>query len=178
MHTEAERQSIRQEIIDNCEIVGDCWLWKGYVNDDGYGMKKVGDAQPHPVHRIMLCIATGQSLSTRYDAGHDTDLCPYKSCCNPDHLMWEHHYVNCKRREDDKRKTRAVFRYWESHAWIGGMFVLGRTDPAIEASILSIGRTKGKVPRKNRGADHYPKSSNNTLLVPLPSEVTKTLVIQ
>jgi len=37
--TEGDKNRIRQEIIDNCEMVGDCWIYRGALNEGGYGTK-------------------------------------------------------------------------------------------------------------------------------------------
>src|SRR6266567_1354410 len=127
--TQGEMAQIRAEILAQCEVVGDCWIYRGDLNRDGYGIKRV-QGKLHSVSRILLAFATGASLNCRFDACHDTSICPYKSCCNVRHLHWSTHPENCKQRERATRAIRGVFCYWESSAWINGVFYTDRPDPS------------------------------------------------
>lgn len=129
--TQVEMDRIRTAILAQCEVVGDCWVYRGSLNAGGYGIKRVG-GRLHAVSRILLAFQTGQSLNCRFDACHDTTMCPYKACCNPDHLVWASHADNCRQREQATREMKRVLRYWESHAWINGRFRKGLYDSSID----------------------------------------------
>ena len=103
-----DKDRIREEIVANCDLVGDCWVYRGTANPaTSYGMKKI-DGRTRTVSRFMLCYATRESLDRSGDACHDTTQCPYKACCNPRHLFWGTHEDNCEIREQDKRDARKL----------------------------------------------------------------------
>jgi hypothetical protein len=116
--TPEEKDRIRQEIIDECELMtdGGCWVYKGTLSPKGYGMKYI-QGQMRPVGRFMLCYKTRESMDIDADACHgseagcsctnqDADCCCQeggsdcpRSCVNPDHLFWGTHGDNCKEKE-------------------------------------------------------------------------------
>jgi hypothetical protein len=102
--TTQEKDSIRQEIINNCDLVADCWVYRT-KNSAGYGVKRIG-GKVVTVSRFMLAYATRESLDVKADACHVRE-CPYRACCNPVHLTWGSHSVNAKMREADKREYRS-----------------------------------------------------------------------
>jgi hypothetical protein len=138
--TTAEKEAVKAEILANCDLVADCWIYKGASNEYGYGMKKIG-GKVHTVSRFMLAYDTRESLcKPGYDACHRDDICPYKACCNPRHLYWATRSDNCKAREKRKREEREVFTWWETHAWIDGVFYSDRCDPSIDRCLASLNR--------------------------------------
>jgi hypothetical protein len=103
--TGAEKDRIWQEIIDNCDLVADCWVYRGTANPAKcYGMKYI-QGRMHTVSRFTLAYSTRESLNTNDDACHIPD-CPYRACCNPQHLYWGSHPENCKQREEQERISR------------------------------------------------------------------------
>ncbi len=99
--TLTDKDRIRQEIIDNCDLVADCWVYKGSKNNCSYGVKYI-QGRMIAVSRFMLCYSTRESLDIKLDACHVGD-CPYRACCNPKHLFWGAHADNCKQREEQAR---------------------------------------------------------------------------
>lgn len=61
--------------------VGDCWLWLGYRDEDGYGRIKV-DGHSRGVHRIVYDELVGP-VAEGLTLDH---LCRVRHCVNPDHL--------------------------------------------------------------------------------------------
>lgn len=104
--TAEEKDRIRQAIITKCVLAGDCWLYRGTVNNSGYGMMYIG-GKMRAVSRFMLCYSTRESLTIQADACHFTDRCPYRACCNPRHLYWGSHAENAVLREQDARASFA-----------------------------------------------------------------------
>jgi len=145
--TEGDKNRIRQEIIDNCKIVGDCWIYQGALNEGGYGVKRM-NSKLHAASRFMLAFHTRESLNVPFDACHDTALCPYKACCNPAHLCWATHAQNCQERERVTRELKGMFKFWETNAWIKGVFRTEQADPSVERCIDSLNR--GKIERKKQ----------------------------
>lgn len=70
------------ELLNRCEKVGDCWLWRGNVLSDGYGRVWV-DGKPWRVHRLMMKLL-GHELPPDKVVCHSCDT---PLCCNPDHLF-------------------------------------------------------------------------------------------
>ena len=113
-----EKDRIRQEIVDNCDLVGDCWVWRGAKDSAGYGIKYIQGTM-RIVSRFMFCYSTRDSLSYTahpYDACHTVEICPYRACCNPRHLHWGTHAENCKERAMQKKLSRESCRLeWPSN---------------------------------------------------------------
>jgi hypothetical protein len=140
--TANDKERIKAEILGNCELVADCWIYKGAVNQSGYGMKKI-NGRACTVSRFMLAYDTRESLSNpEYDACHRDDVCPYKACCNPQHLYWATKSQNCLAREKRAREERELFTFWETHAWVDGVFYRDRRDPSIDSCLASLSRGK------------------------------------
>jgi hypothetical protein len=144
--TAADKDRIREEIIATCELVADCWIYTGARDSGGYGVKRIGD-RIHSVSRFMLAYDTRESLNVRLDACHDPQQCPYKACCNPKHLSWATHSHNCRQREQAKREEKELFSWWETLAWIDGVYLTDRGDPTIDKCLASLNR--GRIDRKS-----------------------------
>src|ERR1700722_14609807 len=96
--TSAEKDRIREEIIANCDLTADCWVYRGTANPATcYGAKYI-QGQRRTVSRFMLAYSSRESMTTKDDACHVNE-CPYKACCNPQHLFWGSHSENCAQRE-------------------------------------------------------------------------------
>ena len=149
--TQQEKERIRAEIVAKCEIVGDCWVYLGALDKDGYGVKRCGN-RTHSTHRFMLAYSTRESLNVPFDACHDTALCPYKACCNPAHLFWATHAENCKQREDKTRELKAMF--------VDGVYRTHGCDPSVEHCIASLSR--GRVERSNQSPTAFEAEETRT----------------
>ena len=99
----ADKERIRQEIVDKCILVADCWLYP-VTNSAGYGIKRIG-GKAQTVSRFMQAYHTRESMNVKQDACHIGD-CPYRNCCNPKHLEWGSHSTNAKHREAEARERR------------------------------------------------------------------------
>ena len=70
------------------EPTSGCWLWNGYLNQDGYGRVSI-NKRLQMVHR-----ATYGEVPPGTEIDHK---CRVRSCCNPDHLEAVPHAENVRR---------------------------------------------------------------------------------
>jgi hypothetical protein len=81
------------------EVVGECWLWRGYLDLDGYGRCR-HEGRTWMAHRLVWTvlrgpIPEGQTLDHwRVTVG----LPCSRPCVNPAHLRVVPHHVNASRR--------------------------------------------------------------------------------
>lgn len=61
---------------------GDCWLWMGGCNEDGYGTL-TWNGKKSGAHRVALYLSKGE-IPDNLNALHTCDNPP---CCKPDHLF-------------------------------------------------------------------------------------------
>ncbi len=62
--TLVDKERIREEILSNCDLIGDCWVYRGTENPtECYGMKYI-QGMMRTVSRFMLAYATRESLDT------------------------------------------------------------------------------------------------------------------
>jgi len=94
------------EAIGDSTKHGECWCYPTTASD-GYSKIRVG-SKTTTASRLLLCCATGKPLNYGMDACHRTPLCRFKNCINPDHLFWDTHAENCKRRELERRARAAI----------------------------------------------------------------------
>jgi hypothetical protein len=149
--TAEDKERIKAETLANCDLIADCWIYKGASNPYGYGMKKIGK-KVYTVSRFMLAYDTRESLvNPEYDACHRDDICPYKACCNPRHLYWATKSENCKAREKRAKEERELFashplpsdeldRGWDRSAWVNGIFSSDHRDLGIDHCLASLNR--------------------------------------
>jgi len=102
--TQYEKDTLREHIVAQCVLAGDCWVFTGPLSTGGYGRVLV-NLKWVTTSRYMLAYSSRESLDIELDACHDLD-CPYKSCCNPRHLFWGTHEENCRMRWENDRLDR------------------------------------------------------------------------
>ena len=60
----------------------DCWIWRGQINNCGYGKYKKGE-RTYIAHRYVFEIYNKRKIITGLDLDH---LCHVRLCVNPAHL--------------------------------------------------------------------------------------------
>lgn len=84
------------KIRSRIEIRGECWIWTGSLNNNGYGHfvrgtgKKVPRQKKSYVHRYTFELFKG-AVPAKHEVHHS---CYNRPCCNPDHLMAVSHALN------------------------------------------------------------------------------------
>ncbi|WP_082119892.1 HNH endonuclease signature motif containing protein [Saccharothrix sp. ST-888] len=69
--------------IDKGSEFDACWLWRGAIDQDGYGKFRLPDKAVVGAHIISWELATGNAVPPGWHVDH---LCRIRRCCNPDHL--------------------------------------------------------------------------------------------
>lgn len=74
------------------DLFGECWLWRGNLNEDGYGTFGHGRGEKREVftHRIAWLLAYGPIGPDLCICHH----CDFPPCCRPDHLFIGTHQDN------------------------------------------------------------------------------------
>lgn len=89
-------KTVQQLLEGKYEIVGECWVWTGYIEKNGYGRAYAGD---HGTRKTMWAhIFVYHVLVGPTPPGLELDhKCRNRSCVNPDHLELVTHLENVRR---------------------------------------------------------------------------------
>ena len=72
---------VKTRILRLSDIIGECWVWKGNINDTGYGKINIR-RKPYLAHRISYEVFIGE-IHEGLQINH---TCQNRACINPDHL--------------------------------------------------------------------------------------------
>lgn len=86
------KRTVADRIDARTDKTGDCWLWTGYTNDDGYGIIKV-NGRAVGVHRVAYELVAGP-IPKGIELDH---LCQVRHCVRPGHLEPVTHTENVRR---------------------------------------------------------------------------------
>jgi hypothetical protein len=126
-------------LYSNIKYVGDCWIWQGRVNAEGYGRIRV----PHEeskwaVHRLSYVIAHGH-LSDDLTIDH---LCRTPSCINPEHLEAVTMETNIRRGFGIGMRNAAKLECVNGHPYVDGSYILEQIGNGKQARRCIICRRK------------------------------------
>jgi hypothetical protein len=93
-------------IVNQCTLVGECWVWTRTRGPSGYGRMGVGSSTDF-VHRVTYELLRGPIPPGL----HIDHLCRNKPCCNPWHLE------PVTQAENNRRNTRT--HCYEGHPLVG-----------------------------------------------------------
>ena len=87
------------EISEQIEFPSDCWPWRGYISDQGYGGLKLKGRRVK-AHKVVYELLIGP-VPEGLELDH---LCRYRHCVNPAHLEPVPHATNCQRGQAGARQ--------------------------------------------------------------------------
>lgn len=90
--------SLLPEIRQKIEVIEECWIWNGPLNESGYGYV-AGNGVIGSVHRFMY-VALREQIPQGFELDHH---CRNPRCCNPAHLEPVTPEENYRRRQVSPR---------------------------------------------------------------------------
>jgi hypothetical protein len=147
--------------------IGECWLWKSWVNKEtGYGMFTIR-YQKFLAHRIAYGLTHG-SVPRELQLDH---LCRNRSCINPTHLEPVTNRENMARgigpavtraRAAERRATRTECK--NGHPWVPeNIYVMGGHQVCRACSLITVKKSYEK-----KGAERVAAGLTKTKWTPKP----------
>jgi len=68
-------------VTDRCRLEGDCWIWTGATNGDGYAQMNTGRFGKALAHKALYETVRGPLAAGKRLA----NTCGVRACCNPEH---------------------------------------------------------------------------------------------
>jgi len=97
-----EHRPIARKLDARIEVIGDCWVYTGARNQDGYGIVWVEGAAQR-AHRVAYTLAVGPIPPT-WEVDHVwLRGCRHRACVRPEHLEAVTGRVNRQRQAEKRR---------------------------------------------------------------------------
>jgi len=110
-------EALDERVQSRIDRTGDCWLWVGFIKDNGYGSLTI-DGRTQYAHRLVYTALVGP-----IPAGAEIDhLCRVRHCVNPQHLEPVSKAENCYRGESIPGR-----RHRQTHCQHGHEFTADNT---------------------------------------------------
>lgn len=138
----------------------DCWLWKGWIGNDGYGVVPPSLVGTPAAHRVALILATGQQLLPSLPVCH---ACDNRQCVRPDHLRVGSASDNARDVGAARRRERKAVIYklrlssgkrWGHSVGYGGVFT-HHAHITSDGSFAMCGQPLVYLFHQIRDAKHY-----------------------
>lgn len=100
---------------------GDCWLWTGYVQKDGYATLK-NNGKAVKIHRVMYVLTHG-SIPEGKQIDHK---CRVRHCANPGHLRAVTNKQNMENLTPREGKVRGIYWNKAKRRWMGRVYHHGQ----------------------------------------------------
>lgn len=94
----------RERIMQRSRRIGECLVWHGPLDDDGYGRTYAGGKSGQLAHRVSYETFVGP-IPTGTEIDH---TCRNRACVRPEHLEAVPHAVNMARRPTPPIKTKCA----------------------------------------------------------------------
>lgn len=98
-------EEIKEYLLKHREIRGECWIWKGFKDKDGYGLINVNN-KSYRVNRLAYELFINKPI---YDVIAHT--CDTPACFNPEYLR---DWTQAQNLEDALNKGRVPNRNWNT----------------------------------------------------------------
>ena len=95
-------------ILSKC-VIGECWIWTGALDKNGYGVINREAYGEFYVHRYVWTQLVG-SIADGLELDH---LCRVPACCSPDHLEPVTHKENLRRGALGMRTCKRGHNNWK-----------------------------------------------------------------
>lgn len=107
--TSPEHRHVAVKLDARIQVIGDCWVYTGARNQDGYGIVWV-DGAAHRAHRVAFELTVGP-IPPGWEVDHVwLRGCRHRACIRPAHLEAVTGRVNRQRQADKRRILRLVSR--------------------------------------------------------------------
>lgn len=134
---------LHERFIAKVQMTDTCWLWKGALNDGGYGRLMVDGHFMARAHRVSYELFIGP-----IPAGLDLDhLCRVRHCVNPYHLEPVTRRENLMRGETIPARNAAKVECPNGHPLSGDY--LSRSEPSRRCRICYNRRMREYNARKS-----------------------------
>ena len=103
-----EHHKLAATLDAHIDVIGDCWVYRGATNHNGYAIMSVGGKRVARAHRVAYRLAHGP-----IPAGLHVDHvwlkgCRHRACVRPEHLEAVTQRVNNRRSAEKRRILQLV----------------------------------------------------------------------
>ncbi len=117
----SDKERLRPRLLSRTKLVGECWVWQGAVNKEGYARIRVrGHRTKWAIHRASYEVFRGPIP----DALTIDHLCRNPSCINPAHLEPVTMEVNIRRGFGIGMVNQAKTACHNGHPYVDGSYIV------------------------------------------------------
>ena len=87
-----------ERLMSKIRVTGECWIWEGYRDRDGYGLYTYPRGTTNRVHRLMYALEHGlDRADPSFKGKHLDHLCRNRGCVRASHLELVTPKINAER---------------------------------------------------------------------------------